>query len=148
MKNEIKNLMKIGLSEDLAILAAGVKYGNEDAVNEVLYEKNTEQEELRDALKYLKPFAPMALCDEAARCIVPESTENLFVEIDPITQIAKPVEVPSMPGVEVFIEEIDHALEEQTSEILEKIVEAPFEVEPAPVTIGKPPITKWSHFKQ
>ena len=85
MKNEIKNLMKIGLSEDLAILSAGVKYGNEDAVNEVLYEKTSEQEELRDCLRFLKPFVPLVLENESAKCIVPESTENLFVEINPIT---------------------------------------------------------------
>jgi len=125
MKNEIKNLMKIGLSEDLAILSAGVKYGNEDAVNEVLYEKTSEQEELRDCLRFLKPFAPLALENESARCIVPESTENLFVEINPITQTSKPIIVPSIPGIKVFVEQIDHVLEELTDELS---IETPLKV--------------------
>lgn len=125
MKNEIKNLMKIGLSEDLAILSAGVKYANEDAVNEVLYEKTSEQEELRDCLRFLKPYAPLALGNESAICIVPESTENLFVEINPITQTSKSIIVPSIPGIEVFVEEIDHVLEELTDELS---IETPLKV--------------------
>lgn len=150
MKNEIKNLMKIGLSEDLAILTAGVKCGNEDAVNEVLYEKNSEQEELRDAIKFLVPFAPLALADEPARCIVPETVENLFAVVDSITNEVKPFvdATINMPGVEVFVEEIDHALEELTDDLSIEIPEAPLEVEPAPVTIGKPPRTKWGPYKQ
>lgn len=141
MKNEIKNLMKIGLSEDLAILAAGVKCGNEDAVNEVLYEKNSEQEELRDAIKFLVPFAPLALADEPARCIVPETVENLFAVVDPITNDVKPF--VNIPGIEVFIEETNHVLEE----LVDESTHVSLEVEPAPVTIGKPPRTKWGPYK-
>jgi hypothetical protein len=87
-KNEIKNLMKIGLPEDLAMLAAGIKHGNEDVVNEVLYEKQDEQQELAEAIKLLTPFAPMALQDDPAKIIIP--AENVFVEVDPITGKTKP----------------------------------------------------------
>jgi hypothetical protein len=87
-KNEIKNLMKIGLPEDLAMLAAGIKHGNEDVVNEVLYEQQDEQQELAEAIKLLKPFAPMALQDDPAKIITP--VENVFVEVDQITGKTKP----------------------------------------------------------
>jgi hypothetical protein len=87
-KNEIKNLMKIGLPEDLAMLAAGIKHGNEDVVNEVLYEKQDEQEELAEAIKHLKPFSPLALQDDPTKIITP--VENVFVEVNPITGEMKP----------------------------------------------------------
>lgn len=87
-KTEIKNLMKIGLPEDLAMLAAGIKHGNEEIVNEVLYEKQDEQQELAEAIKFLKPFSPLALQDDPAKIIKPE--ENVFVEVDQITGKTKP----------------------------------------------------------
>jgi len=73
IKNEIKSLMKAGIPEDLAILSAGLKYGNNDIVNSILDEKHDEQEELRQALQFFKPFAPMALQDDQEKIIVQEN---------------------------------------------------------------------------
>lgn len=93
LKNEVKNLQKIGLSEDLALLSAGIKLGNEDVVNSVLNEMYDEQEELKEVLSIFKPFANLALEDmpsSAPSPIKSDNVESIFVVVDPITNKVAP----------------------------------------------------------
>ena len=100
LQSEVKNLMKIGLPEDLAVLCGGIKTGNEDAVNNVLCELSDEQTELKEMLANLKVFVPPAIEVPTGELIKPEDTENLFMEVDPITNIATPVEIKPMEIVD------------------------------------------------
>lgn len=100
LQSEVKNLMKIGLPEDLAMLCGGIKTGNEDAVNNVLCELNDEQTELKEMLANLKVFVPPAIEAPTGELIKPEDTENLFMEVDPITNTATPVEIKPMEIVD------------------------------------------------
>jgi len=100
LQSEVKNLMNIGLPEDLAILCGGIKTGNEDAVNNVLGELNDEQTELKEMLANLKVFIPPAIETPTAELIKPEDTANLFMEVDPITNTATPVEIKPMEIIE------------------------------------------------
>ena len=90
LKNEVKNLQKIGLSEDLALLSAGLKLGNEDVVNSVLNELYDEQEELKEVLSRFKPFANLSLEDAPASLIKAENVESIFVVVDPISNMVSP----------------------------------------------------------
>ena len=100
LQTEVKNLMNIGLPEDLAMLCGGIKTGNEDAVNNVLEELNDEQTELKEMLANLKVYIPQPTDAPTGELIKPEDTENLFMEIDPITNTATPVEIKPMEIVE------------------------------------------------
>lgn len=100
LQSEVKNLMKIGLPEDLAVLCGGIKTGNEDAVNNVLCELSDEQTELKEMLANLKVFTPLAIEAPSGELIKPEDTANLFMEVDPITNTATPVEIKPMEIVD------------------------------------------------
>lgn len=100
LQSEVKNLMKIGLPEDLAVLCGGIKTGNEDAVNNVLCELSDEQTELKEMLANLKVFTPLAIEAPTGELIKPEDTANLFMEVDPITNTATPVEIKPMEIVD------------------------------------------------
>lgn len=100
LQSEVKNLMNIGLPEDLAMLCGGIKTGNEDAVNNILCELNDEQTELMEMLANLKVFVPPAIEAPTGELIKPEDTENLFMEVNPITNIATPVEIKPMEIVD------------------------------------------------
>lgn len=100
LQSEVKSLMNIGLPEDLAILCGGIKTGNEDAVNNVLEELNDEQTELKEILANLKVFIPPAVNEPTGELIKPEDTANLFMEVDPITNTATPVEIKPMEIIE------------------------------------------------
>jgi len=91
---EVKTLMKIGLPEDLALLSAGAKHGNEDVVNNVLNDLCDEQELLAKAMSEFKPMCPLALEYVPAEIIKPDPTKVLFIEMNPITNEMKPVEIP------------------------------------------------------
>lgn len=91
---EVKTLMKIGLPEDLALLSAGAKYGNEDVVNSVLNDLCDEQELIIQAMSGFKPMCPLALEYVPAEIIKHDQTKVLFVEMNPITNEIKPLEIP------------------------------------------------------
>lgn len=93
MEAEVKNLMKIGLPEDFARLSAGVKLGNEDVVNDILYSLSDEQEMLKEGIAEFKAMSMSTLEYVPAEIIKPDPTKSLFVEINPITNEMKPVEI-------------------------------------------------------
>jgi hypothetical protein len=122
LKNEVKNLQKIGLSEDLALLSAGLKLGNEDVVNSVLNEMYDEQEELKEVLGRFKPFANLPLEDVPASPIKAENVESIFVVVDPITNKVAPFLVKQ---------------EEEIKCDDENIV----------IEVGSPPVYKWPVYR-
>lgn len=94
MEAEVKNLMKVGLPEDFARLSAGVKLGNEDVVNDVLYSLSDEQEMLKEAMAGFKQMGLSALEYVPAEIIKPDASKVIFFEINPITNNSKPIEIP------------------------------------------------------
>lgn len=94
MEAEVKNLMKVGLSEDFARLSAGVKFGNEDVVNDVLYSLSDEQEMLKEAMAGFKPMGLSALEITPAEIIKPDASKVIFFEINQITNQSNPIEIP------------------------------------------------------
>jgi len=105
LKNEVKNLMKLGLPEDFAILAAGAKLGDENAVNTVLNDLYDEQTELQNSLSHLVPMMPIALEDTQGEVIIPDASKAIFVEINSITNETKPIEIPNTKPDEESIEQ-------------------------------------------
>lgn len=87
---EVKNLQKIGLPEDLAMLCAGVKTGNEEIVNMVLSELSDEQEGLKGSIAHFTQFAPLAI--ESGEIKKIDETE--FVEVNQITGEKKIYRLP------------------------------------------------------
>jgi hypothetical protein len=94
MEAEVKNLMKVGLSEDFARLSAGVKFGNEDVVNDVLYSLSDEQEMLKEAMAGFKLMGLSALEITPAEIIKPDASKVIFFEINQITNQSIPIEIP------------------------------------------------------
>lgn len=93
---EMKNLQKIGLTEDLAMLCAGVKTGNNDVVDMVITELNDEQQGLKEALEFFKPYASLAITSEASEESkqIKKVDESVFVEVNPITNEKKEYRLP------------------------------------------------------
>lgn len=87
LKNEVKALQKIGLPEELAILAAGIKLGCEDVVNSVLNELYDEQSELEKMVSMLQPFQN-TLLEKVEQNSASQPSENIFKNINPITNEA------------------------------------------------------------
>jgi hypothetical protein len=56
MKTEVNNLIKIGLTDDLALMSVCRKYGKEHLVEDILLEKKQEQELLKEELAKFVPF--------------------------------------------------------------------------------------------
>jgi len=56
MKTEVNNLIKIGISEDLALMSVCRKYGKEHLVEDILLEKKQEQDLLKEELEKFVPF--------------------------------------------------------------------------------------------
>lgn len=59
MKQEIKNLIKMGISEEMATLVAATKYGNLDLASEIVSGIADENEALKEALEEFRPYEPM-----------------------------------------------------------------------------------------
>jgi hypothetical protein len=55
-KQEVKNLMKIGLNEEYATLVVSAKYGNTEIANDILNSINEENEAIKEALQEFRPF--------------------------------------------------------------------------------------------
>jgi hypothetical protein len=55
-RQEVKNLMKIGLNEEYATLVVSAKYGNAEIANDILNSINDENEAIKEALKEFRPF--------------------------------------------------------------------------------------------
>ena len=56
IKHEIKNLIKIGLSEDMAMLVASAKFNKPELAEDILSEQSEENDVLAKSLEYFKPM--------------------------------------------------------------------------------------------
>lgn len=86
LQMEVNTLKKIGLPDDLALLCAGVKTGNEDVVNMVINDFADEQDALKQSLEHFRPFANLAIEPASIKKI----EEDVFMEVNPITGDVKP----------------------------------------------------------
>lgn len=78
MKNEIKKLQEIGMSEDFAILIASTKYGKLDMASNVLEGFTEENQDIKQLLEEVgfKPFEPI----DTTGCII-ESSSSSSMEV-------------------------------------------------------------------
>ena len=58
MKQEIKNLIKMGINEEMATLVVATKYGNLELASEIVNSIADENEALKEALQDFKPYQP------------------------------------------------------------------------------------------
>lgn len=58
MKQEIKNLIKMGINEEMATLVVATKYGNLELASEIMSGIADENEALKEALQDFKPYQP------------------------------------------------------------------------------------------
>ena len=56
IKREVAQLVKIGIPEDIALIAICKKYGKEELVGDILEEQKEEQQVLNEMLKEFKQF--------------------------------------------------------------------------------------------
>jgi len=73
MKQEIKNLIKMGISEEMATLVAAAKYGNLDLASEIVSGIADENEALKEALVDFRPYQPE---DTSGAIITPQSSSS------------------------------------------------------------------------
>jgi len=73
MKQEIKNLIKMGISEEIATLVAAAKYGNLDLASEIVGGIADENEALKEALVEFKQYEPE---DTSGAIITPQSSSS------------------------------------------------------------------------
>jgi hypothetical protein len=73
MKQEIKNLIKMGISEEMATLVAAAKYGNLDLASEIVSGIADENEALKESLADFKPYQPE---DTTGQIITPQSSSS------------------------------------------------------------------------
>lgn len=80
MKQEIKNLIKMGISEDMATLIAATKYGNLDLASDVISSFVEENEAIKQEMESFKPYEPE---DTNGILITPEPSSS-SAEIYPL----------------------------------------------------------------
>jgi hypothetical protein len=77
MKQEIKNLIKMGISEDMATLIIATKYGNLDLASDIVSSFKDENEAIMEELKNFKPYEPE---DTNGIIITPEVSSSSYEE--------------------------------------------------------------------
>lgn len=75
MKQEIKNLIKMGISEEMATLVAAAKYGNLDLASEIVGGITDENAALKEALEEFKPYEPENTTGELITTIASSSSQ-------------------------------------------------------------------------
>lgn len=73
MKQEIKNLIKMGISEDMATLIAATKYGNLDLASDIVASFSEENQAIMQELQNFKPYEPE---DTTGIIITPEASSS------------------------------------------------------------------------
>jgi hypothetical protein len=73
MKQEINNLIKIGISEDMATLIVATKYGNLDLASDIVSSFKEENEAIMEELKNFKPYEPE---DTTGIIITPDASSS------------------------------------------------------------------------
>lgn len=89
IKHEIKNLIKIGLPDDMAMLVASAKFNKPELAEDVLMEQSEENDILAQSLEY---FKPMEIHDPIGEAIS-VSKPNMFYEISEWNGKITPLEI-------------------------------------------------------
>lgn len=76
MKQEIKTLLKMGISEEMATLVVATKYGKLDMASEIISGIADENEAIREALVDFKPYQQ----EDTSGIIVEQSSSSSSVE--------------------------------------------------------------------
>ena len=76
MKQEIKTLLKMGISEEMATLVVSTKYGKLDMASEIISGIADENEAIREALVDFKPYQQ----EDTSGIIVEQSSSSSSVE--------------------------------------------------------------------
>jgi hypothetical protein len=77
MKQEIKNLVKMGINEEMATLVAAAKYGNIELASEIVSSISDENQALMEALEEFKPYQP----EDNTGIILTKSEDENTIEI-------------------------------------------------------------------
>lgn len=77
MKQEIKNLVKMGINEEMATLVAAAKYGNIELASEIVSSISDENQALMEALEEFKPYQP----EDTTGIILTKSEDENTIEI-------------------------------------------------------------------
>jgi hypothetical protein len=90
MKQEIKNLVKIGINEEMATLVAAAKYGNIELASEIVSSIADENQALMEILEEFKPYQP----EDTTGYILTKSEDENTIEIldDNIILSSTPIE--------------------------------------------------------
>jgi len=94
IKHEIKNLIKIGLPEDMALLVASAKYNKPELAEDILSEQSEENDILAQSLEFFKPMEIHDPIGEAT----PVSKENMFYDISEWNGKITPLEITENGG--------------------------------------------------
>lgn len=89
IKNEIKNLIKIGLPDDMAMLVASAKFNKPELAKEFLVERSEDNEILEQSLEYFKPMEMHDTIGVAVSGFKP----NMFYEISEWNGKMTPLEI-------------------------------------------------------
>jgi hypothetical protein len=81
MKQEIKNLIKMGFNEDMATLIVATKYGNHELASDIVSSFAEENEAIKQELEKFKPFVPE---DTSGIIILPSDESSSSAEIYPL----------------------------------------------------------------
>ena len=90
MKQEIKNLVKMGINEEMATLVAAAKYGNIELASEIVSSIADENQALMESLEEFKPYQP----EDTTGSILTKSEDENTIEIldDNIILSSTPIE--------------------------------------------------------
>ena len=89
IKNEIKNLIKIGLPDDMALLVASAKFNKPELAEGVLLEQSEENDILAQSLEF---FKPMEIHDPIGVAIS-GFKQNMFCEVSEWNGKITPLEI-------------------------------------------------------
>jgi hypothetical protein len=94
IKQEIKNLIKIGLPEDMALLVASAKFNKTELAHDVLQEQSEENDILAQSIEYFKPMEIHDLNGVVLHGFKP----NMFCEVSDWNGKITPLEITENGG--------------------------------------------------
>lgn len=80
MKQEIKNLIKMGFNEDMATLIVAAKYGNHELTSDIVSSFAEENEAIKQELEKFKPYEP----EDTSGIIITPDASSSTAEIYPL----------------------------------------------------------------
>lgn len=94
IKQEIKNLIKIGLPEDMALLVASAKFNKAELAHDVLMEKAEENDILAQSLEFFKPLE----IHDTIGVAIPGHKPDMFCEVSDWNGKITPLEITEHGG--------------------------------------------------